>query len=75
MKRIKFYVNHCTVEERDRGKDNTEQFDTEAEARKRYAEISNDEFKNIEKRHEIYDRWQWLPNWDMGEDWSETIEN
>jgi len=35
MKRIKYKVIHCTVEERDNGKEHYESFDTEKEAIKR----------------------------------------
>ena len=74
MKRIKYKVIHCTVEERDNGKEHYESFDTEKEAIKRAREISNDEFIAIEKHHEVYERWQWLPDWDMGDNWFEKIE-
>ena len=74
MKRIKYYVIHCTTEERDNGKDHYESFDDEKDAIKRAKEISNDEFISVEKHNEIWERNQWLPDWNMGDNWFEILE-
>lgn len=75
MKRIKYYVIHCTPEERDGGKEHYESFDSKADAFKRAKEISNDEFISVEKHHEIYERYDWLPDWNMGDSWLEIIDS
>ena len=74
MKRIKYYVIHCTTEERDRGVEHHERFNTREEALKRSNEIHKDEFIAVEKHHEVYERNDWLPDWDMGEGWFERID-
>lgn len=76
MKRIKFYVIHCTKEERDKGVDHWESFDTKETALKRADEINhnNIEFIAIEKHHEIYERNEWLPDWELGENQFERID-
>jgi hypothetical protein len=33
-----------------------------------------DDFVVIEKHREIYDRWEWRPDHDMGPRWSEVVE-
>ena len=73
MKRIKFYTIHCTTEERDKGIEHYEAFNTKEQAIKRAKEISNDEFISVEKHNEKYERNNWLPDWDM-EDWCENID-
>lgn len=73
MKRIKYYVNHCTVEERDSGKEHHEMFDTKGEAIKRAETLPNDEFVAVEKHHEIYEHHEWRPHWDLGDEWLERI--
>ncbi len=74
MNRIKYYVYHCTIEERDSGKEHHEPFDSSKDAIKRAKEISNDEFIAVEKHHEVYERWDWQPDYDMGDGWLETID-
>lgn len=76
MKRIKFYVIHCTAEERDRGKEHWESFNKKEDALKRADEInySNLEFIAIEKHHEIYKRNEWLPDWELGQKQFERID-
>ena len=77
MKRIKYYVIHCTTEERNRGVEHYEQFDEVKKALKRADEInysSADEFVCVEKHNEKYERNEWLPDWDMGEGWCEMID-
>ena len=74
MKRIKYYTIHCTTEERDRGVEHYERFDTEAQALKRANEISNDEFITVEKHNEVFTRNEWLPDWDLGENWFTRID-
>ena len=76
MKRIKYYTIHCTEEERNRGVDHYERFDTEEEAKKRADEInySETEFISVEKHHEKYENDEWLPDWEMGDKWNERID-
>lgn len=74
MKRIKYYVIHCTTEERDRGIEHYEKFDSKKEALKRAGEISNEEFISVEKHNEVYVINEWRPAWDMGENWFEIID-
>jgi hypothetical protein len=71
MKRIIYYVWHCTTQERDKGIDHLEPFDSEVKAIKRAKEIPADEFVSIEKRHEIYERLDWQPDFNFE---SETID-
>lgn len=49
MTRIIYYTIHCTVEERDNGKDHFEKFKTQEEAIKRANELPADEFISVEK--------------------------
>ena len=76
MKRIKYYVIHCTEKERDNGKDNYEQFNSLSLAMARAKELAgiSNEFISVERHHEIFTRNEWLPDWDMGDKWNETIE-
>jgi hypothetical protein len=74
MKRIKYKVFHCTTKERDSGKEHYESFDKKEDAIKRASEISNDELISVELHHEVYERNEWLPDWDMGKNWCENIE-
>ena len=73
MKRIRYYVIHCTQQERENDKEHYEEFETEEQALKRAEKISNDEFIAVEKHNEVYERWDWLPDWNMGENWCERI--
>lgn len=75
MKRIIFYVLHCTTEERDNGIEHYEPFNTKKEAIQRAGQISKDEFIAIEKHNEIYERNEWLPDWDMGDTWFENVDD
>jgi len=74
MTRTRFYVIHCTVEERDHGTEHHERFDSKQQAIERAKQISLDEFIAVEKHNEVFTRNDWLPNWDMGESCSETID-
>lgn len=78
MKRIKYYVIHCTSEERDRGIEHYERFDEKELAIKRAKQIDIDserkEFIVVEKHNEKWVRNDWLPDWDMGDNWFENIE-
>jgi len=67
-------VIHCSSEERDKGVEHWEKFSTKKQAINRAKKISNNEFIAVEKHHEIFERNDWLPDWDMGYDWFERIE-
>jgi len=73
MKRIKYYVIHCTSEERDSGKDHYEPFNSLSLAIQRAKEISNNEFISVERHHEVFERNEWLPDWGMS-NWNQTIQ-
>ena len=74
MKRVVYYTIHCTTPERDKGIDHYERFATKDEAIKRAKELSNDEFISVEKHNEIFLRNDWLPDWELGDNWFENIE-
>lgn len=73
MKRIKYYVIHCTIEERDLGQEHYEVFNTQEKAIERAKQINNDEFISVEKHQEIWTRHDWLPDWE-NTNWCQIIE-
>ncbi len=79
MKRIVYYIVHASSEENQNGVFHfSEPYSDLATVRKAAKNI-RDDFRDdnvvIEKHHEVYDRWEWRPDHDLGDDWMERVED
>lgn len=72
MKRKKYYVTYANPQDYQKGVYHfSPPFDTLQEARKFATNLKN---IRIELHNEIYERNEWLPDFDMGDSWLEIIE-
>ena len=72
--RIVYYIIQCTSEENQNGIFHySKPFKNEAFVINATKKVRND-FVVIEKHHEVYDNYEWRPNFDM-ENWNTIIES
>lgn len=73
MERVVYYTIHASAEENQNG---TFHFSKPYSSQKKAladAKKIKDDFVAVEKHHEIWDRYEWRPNYDLGESWMEVI--
>jgi hypothetical protein len=73
MKRTVYYIIHCSSEENQNGMFHYSKPFISFALAKQASKRIKDDFVVIEKHHEIYDRYEWRPDFDR-DSWSEVIE-
>lgn len=75
MTREVYYVVHASSEENQNGIFHGLRTPIKTlELARQIAAQTKDDFVVITKHREVFERHEWLPNWDYGNSWSEVVE-